>query len=629
MAPTLPRCCRRQREPSAQPGEPPTGKDPSGKAFARSGAGSRLGEFDEEGGGGFRLCLRCCCRRGQRCPEPPPVGSPEQPHDRDTPPLGSEDVPLRSAGHSAASASTSAPTPGGRSVPQGITAEEDRDPRHSGRTHHGQSFSSEYASARSVSFAQSSVPRMSIASQVSAVARAAAAAGVASAEPSPFSSEGGSAAASAEAAEGQAADLASFQTCNWAVGARHELLRSATLWGSNCGPQGGASFRLEAGCSVLLVRMEQGTDGRPMGLVVAGQLGESGWLALEESGAEAAAGARSRLLGEPVRVWQLQESFRTRAVLALRSSIALSSNQIRELPVGEVAVLLELDLSPGFARAGGNPRARLRARVRTASGEEGWLSPETAEGQPLLELSEHGAPDGGLPKDVVMACSSDEEAELARGRSGTRLSASSSADGLTTACYNNTPSTGGSTGQPSPTDLMPRFNNALTPSPHDRGRGSSATSSGGVEASPLPASSSHSQQSMKQQFVFRDAELYKAPQEEEDIDDDVQSLCFEATSPTNEVIESNGCQCERRRMPRTSMGPSSLQDEPAPRGNELDTNSALGCWMRGVYARYNPKKLHRVPDLLAEFVGREQELVDFVAHKYHLKPLPAELLRQT
>jgi len=48
------------------------------------------------------------------------------------------------------------------------------------------------------------------------------------------------------------------------------------------------------------------------------------------------------------------------------------------------------------------------------------------------------------------------------------------------------------------------------------------------------------------------------------------------------------------------------------------SEEALARWVRGVYARYNPGKLHRVGSLLAEYESREAELVTRIVAKYRL-----------
>mmetsp|Transcript_1991 Transcript_1991/g.6030 ORF Transcript_1991/g.6030 Transcript_1991/m.6030 type:complete len:180 (-) Transcript_1991:135-674(-) len=56
-----------------------------------------------------------------------------------------------------------------------------------------------------------------------------------------------------------------------------------------------------------------------------------------------------------------------------------------------------------------------------------------------------------------------------------------------------------------------------------------------------------------------------------------------------------------------------------PEGPALNV-AVVKPWLRKVYARYNPKKLHRVDQLLKEYHGREAELVAVVSHKYRLDP---------
>mmetsp|Transcript_69415 Transcript_69415/g.199092 ORF Transcript_69415/g.199092 Transcript_69415/m.199092 type:complete len:615 (-) Transcript_69415:81-1925(-) len=50
------------------------------------------------------------------------------------------------------------------------------------------------------------------------------------------------------------------------------------------------------------------------------------------------------------------------------------------------------------------------------------------------------------------------------------------------------------------------------------------------------------------------------------------------------------------------------------------SQAALARWVRMVYGRYNPKKLDRVDPMVAEYKGREQELVDAISQKYRLHP---------
>lgn len=50
------------------------------------------------------------------------------------------------------------------------------------------------------------------------------------------------------------------------------------------------------------------------------------------------------------------------------------------------------------------------------------------------------------------------------------------------------------------------------------------------------------------------------------------------------------------------------------------SQAALARWVRMVYGRYNPKKLDRVDAMVAEYKGREQELLDAISQKYRLNP---------
>jgi len=49
-------------------------------------------------------------------------------------------------------------------------------------------------------------------------------------------------------------------------------------------------------------------------------------------------------------------------------------------------------------------------------------------------------------------------------------------------------------------------------------------------------------------------------------------------------------------------------------------SKTLACWMRTVYARYNPSKLAQVDSLLAKYEGREDELIEHIVTKYRLGP---------
>lgn len=409
------------------------------------------------------------------------------------------------------------------------------------------------------------------------------------------------------------------------LGARHVLAGPAPLWNSSSGQtqNGGVSLRLDAGCPVFLVRVERLQDGRTMGLVIVGEAGDAGWLSLDGTEPpEEAETRRGSLLGRPQPVWRLNRVYRTGVPSSLRTGAALQSSLLREMPRGEAVLLLELDLSPGFARAGGVPRARLRAKVRAGRGEVGWLSPETAEGEPLLQFCDVEGEEPLKPGAPTPA--TGEPSTLFSTRDGLALASGSAACSSGEVLLEEQQAMGGSSptvigGDPSPRDLMSRFDKAIhgAPSPEAGQQALGGAAEGHGQAP---------------QRLLCGLVLQGRPQEPTSGEKGVLFSEFAMEAHEGREVSTPLPSQRTARATDQAMGAAGCggcSAHPDCAKCQCD-DSPLSSWAHAVYARYNPGKLHRVCALLAEHIarGEEQELVNLIVEKYRVRPLPERLLRR-
>lgn len=355
---------------------------------------------------------------------------------------------------------------------------------------------------------------------------------------------------------------------SWNIGGRYQAAYPVELWDE---PEliGPASCKLQAGSRMLLVStvpvMSKGGDLAGLVLMHSGEA--SGWLSLgaaaQQQGGSSSSGSQggvcSTLLIWRGAAWELQATYKISQFTILLIGPLLSSAVLGEVGLGESVRLLELALAEGGERvipssegAGCLPRSRLRARVRTAGGLLGWLSPETFDGEALLLGPLDTSPDlwSGI---------------LARGGP-----AADREDILERECERDAPVSSGKAS----------------------GRLSSA-SLGRLE-----------------------------------VDGQEKSLIDERETFSSDVaVGSCGCYAARaspeRGLDVASQGVTASFADSSP--IERD---ALRSWAQGVYSRYNPAKLDTLPGLLSDYRGRETELVDRIADKYRVRPLPARLIGQ-
>ncbi|CAK0804157.1 unnamed protein product, partial [Prorocentrum cordatum] len=213
------------------------------------------------------------------------------------------------------------------------------------------------------------------------------------------------------------AGLAKPQQClaeepDWVVGGRYELLREATLRGPSTESEAIVG-KLPAKRLVLLLALHRSsvrasTNELVTDEVVLGFLADTsragwlyGWAQLSGPDTDHRGGAialRQRCRSS----WEVGGRYRVTGNLALREGIELDSPEMRETRKGEEVLVLTLGLHmqtpwhDGFCSSSTSPRGstpaaqeagepRLRAEVRTDSGEVGWLTVELPGGSPLLD----------------------------------------------------------------------------------------------------------------------------------------------------------------------------------------------------------------------------------------------------
>lgn len=417
-----------------------------------------------------------------------------------------------------------------------------------------------------------------------------------------------------------AAPDAGSSEVSYRVGARHPLTRACKLWSSSsaekgCETCGCETCSLEPGCSVFLVRIERMANGQTMGLVTVGPTGDAGWLTLDGDLAEPNAQARRCPLGEPMPIWLLSHVYRTSGHLTLHSNITNNARSlIREIPRGEAVLLLELDLSPGFSRAGCDPRAQLRAKVRAGRGDVGWLTPESASGEPLLQFC-----------DVVDSQSQD-------GRSTDLRSGQTSRNVTVTVCGEQAAVASrqvqewssrtrsyvspGVHGDSTKRDLLSRFNGAEFGGPSPEDQGSAGRGDGRLFG--VPSQGNGEALDGSDRFGSRAAATADRPPDQDD--DQLLPYFASRASPSNAEKRALACGCNCTGQYQGCEGAEGCEG-----AGKCDT-TPLSSWLHAVYARYNPGKLHRVCALLAEYQDREEELIDIIHKKYRVRKLPLSLL---
>lgn len=395
----------------------------------------------------------------------------------------------------------------------------------------------------------------------------------------------------------------------WCAGQLYALAHLAPLWAE---PEatGKAASSLQQRTEVLLVRLGRATDGRRMGLVRAKQPRTQGWLAL----ADAAGGTRrgwSSLLVSVASAWKMEHFYRTVRNAALQAAPALDSLLVRDLAPGEAVRLLGLDLTPDCPRGGGprpsrRPSARppptgacqrLRARVRTEHGEEGWVNLETAEGEDMLELMHRN--DSGAGAWGRSEVSSNRGPQPARDTAGLDHHAKDAE-----ARRSSTPQP-----LPLPPETYSRLQQAaavVAPQP--------ATPEAEVQQAEDDESSGETRPVRERTPPPSEGQLpgFRLPEEGAPAEDSRSDNV--TPRPEVQAWAPDGCDCRHMTAAR-GLGPPLAEDA-----------RALDRWVHAVYARYNPAKLGRVEVLLAEHVGREEELIELIAQKYRVRPLPKSLL---
>lgn len=150
---------------------------------------------------------------------------------------------------------------------------------------------------------------------------------------------------------------------------------------------GEPTCKLKAKTHVLLIEIEKDTGaGQELALrgrVIPPAPADPGWLPLEapQPGVPAPKNAcvtRRRLPGS----WEIRGRYEVKYPATLRASPSLVSDMVAEVGPGQEVLVLQLDINA----ADMGSRARLRAMVNSCeTGVVGWLSPETADGDLLLD----------------------------------------------------------------------------------------------------------------------------------------------------------------------------------------------------------------------------------------------------
>lgn len=164
------------------------------------------------------------------------------------------------------------------------------------------------------------------------------------------------------------------------VGGRYKLNSTVKVW-SNMALSGATIAALHPKDVVLLVHME-GQEGARVGNVIHNASNTVGWVDMEEPKDKKGKGPfiKRKLEGS----WDLRGRYEVKHPATVRHGSEIGSEKVCDLSRGDEVLILDfaVDTSPD---ANGKMVTRLRALVNAVqSGDVGWLSPETANGEHLL-----------------------------------------------------------------------------------------------------------------------------------------------------------------------------------------------------------------------------------------------------
>ncbi|CAE7744146.1 unnamed protein product [Symbiodinium sp. CCMP2456] len=163
------------------------------------------------------------------------------------------------------------------------------------------------------------------------------------------------------------------------VGGRYKVARPLEVWsGENL--DGTRLETLAAKKDIVLLIQFSGDQGA-RGLVIPqpAENHQAGWISLEDAqrGSRVQPALDATVLPGS---WDLRARYTVRNPATLRQGPEISSDWVGELKVGGEVLLLDFGVIPGS----GKDKARLRALI-SAEDKIGWMSPETGDGDQLLE----------------------------------------------------------------------------------------------------------------------------------------------------------------------------------------------------------------------------------------------------
>lgn len=164
----------------------------------------------------------------------------------------------------------------------------------------------------------------------------------------------------------------------WTVGGRYRANRAGFALWSASELSGTKVGELGLQDVVLLLNIADKPGSSPRGLVLPPNGRAPGWLALEAGPSKGWPLVRRRVHGS----WDIKARYSVKNPATLREGPSITSEEVTEVEPGDEVLVLELGHNNPDQDGG---KVRLRALVSTSAGAIGWMSPETASGDHLLE----------------------------------------------------------------------------------------------------------------------------------------------------------------------------------------------------------------------------------------------------